>query len=44
MTDIEVIGMEADFLALIRSLLDRFSADGFGNKDIAAVVETLLQK
>jgi hypothetical protein len=44
MTDVEAIGIETDLLAPIKSLLDRSSADGFGDNDIAAVVEKLLQK
>lgn len=42
MTDIEAINIDTEILKPFKSLLERSSANGYGEQDIAAVVETLL--
>lgn len=43
-TDIEAINIDTALLEPLKLLLDRSSASGYGECDIAAVVETLLKK
>ena len=43
-TDVEAINIDTALLEPLKSLLDRSSANGYGDSDIAAVVETLLSE
>jgi len=43
-TDIDAINIDTALLEPLKSLLDRSSESGYGESDIAAVVETLLKK
>lgn len=44
MTDIESIGIETTILKPLKELMDKTSARGYADSDIAAVVETLLEQ
>ena len=44
MTDIESIGIETTILKPLKELMDKTSALGYSDSDIATVVETLLEQ
>ena len=42
MADIKALGIDTAILEPLKALLDQTSKDGYGDQDIAAVIETLL--
>jgi len=42
MEDIKALGIDTAILEPLKALLDQTSKDGYGDQDIAAVIETLL--